>query len=114
MLNVEKEINTQEKVKSWMIDGLGYNFLGNLAYENNKCIKPELLQENLKKRGYKKEQIAIAISELENVAGNQVDGLYEVNKRVYSLLRYGKQGVKDNDNNRQTVSLYRLEKYRKK
>lgn len=34
---------------------------------------------------------------------NQVDRLYQINKEVYSLLRYGRQGIKDDENNRQTV-----------
>ena len=32
-----------------------------------------------------------------------MDSLYKVNKEIYSLLRYGRQGAKDDENNRQTV-----------
>lgn len=103
MANVDKERKLQNKVKSWLINDLGYTFLGNLEDQNNRCIKPGLLRENLEKRGYKKEQIDLAVSELTNLAGNQVDSLYKVNKEIYSLLRYGRQGAKDDENNRQTV-----------
>lgn len=103
MANVDKERKLQNKVKSWLIHDLDYTYLGNLEDQNNRCIKPDLLKANLEKRGYKREQIAIAISELANLVGNQVDSLYKVNKDVYSLLRYGRQGAKDDKNNRQTV-----------
>ncbi|MDD2363219.1 MAG: HsdR family type I site-specific deoxyribonuclease, partial [Eubacteriales bacterium] len=103
MANVDKERKLQNKVKSWLINDLGYTYLGNLEDQNNGCIKPGLLKENLEKRGYKREQIDLAVSELANLVGNQVDNLYKINKDVYSLLRYGRQGAKDDKNNRQTV-----------
>jgi type I restriction enzyme R subunit len=103
MASVDKERKLQNRVKSWIINDLGYTFLGNLEDQNNRCIKPELLKKNLEKRGYKKELIDLAVSELVRLAGNQVDSLYKVNKEIYSLLRYGRQGVKDDDNKRQTV-----------
>ena len=62
-----------------------------------------MLKKNLEKRGYTKEQISKAVNELVTKANNQVDSLYQTNKEVYSLLRYGKQGVKDDNKNRQTV-----------
>ena len=34
---------------------------------------------------------------------NQVDTLYQINRSVYSLLRYGRQGVKDEYGRRETV-----------
>ena len=64
------------------------------------CIRD---RKNLEKRGYTKEQISKAVTELVSKASNQVDSLYQINKEVYSLLRYGKQGVKDENKNRQTV-----------
>lgn len=103
MASVDKERKLQNRVKSWIINDLGYTFLGNLEDQNNRCIKPELLKKNLEKREYKKELIDLAVSELDRLAGNQVDSLYKVNKEIYSLLRYGRQGAKDDDNNRQTV-----------
>ncbi len=103
MVDVYRERILQNNVKSWLINDLGYTFLGNLSDQSNECIKEELLVKNLKKRGYKQEQINAAVYELRNLATNQVDSLYNINKEIYSLLRYGKQGVKDNNNNRQTV-----------
>ena len=70
---------------------------------DNTPVKEDLLKKNLEKRGYTKDQISKAVSELVNKTRNQVDRLYQINKEVYSLLRYGRQGIKDDENNRQTV-----------
>ena len=101
-VDLERE-QLQQRVKSWIINDLGYTFLGNLEDQENSAIKDDLLRANLVKRGYKKEQIDVAISELMNLYKNQVDSLYQVNKEIYSLLRYGRQGVKDDKGNRNTV-----------
>ena len=37
MANVDKERKLQNKVKSWLINDLGYTFLGNLEDQNNRC-----------------------------------------------------------------------------
>ena len=107
-MSVDLERKLQNKVLHWLIDkeedgGLGYTYLGNLEDQNNKPIKEDLLKKNLEKRGYTKDQISKAVTELVSKASNQVDSLYQINKEVYSLLRYGKQGVKDENKNRQTV-----------
>ena len=93
----------QQRVKSWIINDLGYTFLGNLEDQENSAIKVDLLRANLVKRGYKKEQIDKAVRELTKLYKNQVNSLYQVNKEIYSLLRYGKLGAKDDKGNRNTV-----------
>ncbi|MEK5392995.1 HsdR family type I site-specific deoxyribonuclease [Margalitia sp. FSL K6-0131] len=107
-MSVDLERKLQNKVLHWLIDeekdgGLGYTYLGNLEDQDNTPVKEDLLKKNLEKRGYTKEQISKAVNELATKASNQVDSLYQTNKEVYSLLRYGKQGVKDDNKNRQTV-----------
>lgn len=87
-VDLERE-QLQQRVKSWLINDLNYTFLGNLEDQENSGIKEDLLRSNLKKRGYKKEQIDIAVSDLMNLYKNQVDSLYNINKAIYSLLRYG-------------------------
>ncbi|MDQ0155582.1 type I restriction endonuclease subunit R [Robertmurraya andreesenii] len=107
-MSVDLERKLQNKVLHWLIDkekdgGLGYTYLGNLEDQDNTPVKEDLLKKNLEKRGYTKDQISKAVNELVTKASNQVDSLYQTNKEVYSLLRYGKQGVKDDNKNRQTV-----------
>ena len=93
-VDLERE-QLQQRVKSWIINDLGYTFLGNLEDQENSAIKVDLLRANLVKRGYKKEQIDKAVRELTKLYKNQVNSLYQVNKEIYSLLRYGKLGAKD-------------------
>lgn len=102
-MSVDSERKLQNKVKHWLIDDLGYIFLGNLEDRRNTPVKEELLSTSLKKRGYKPEQITKAVAELRSRVSNQADNLYTVNKAVYALLRYGLQGVKDDAGHRNTV-----------
>ena len=102
MSNVELERKLQEKTKRWLIDGLGYTYLGNLTDQDNTPIKEDLLRKYLEKRGYCREQSNKAIAALVNKSGNQTDTLYEVNRAVYELLRYGLP-VRDEKGNRPTV-----------
>ena len=95
MATVDPEKKLQSRVLHWLKDDLGYTYIGDLRDIDNTPIKEDLLSANLKKRGYTDDQIKTAIGELVNKAGNQVDSLYQINRSVYSLLRYGRQGTKD-------------------
>lgn len=103
MATVDAEKKLQKRVLGWLVNDLGYTYLGNLEDVDNTCVKEDLLRKNLKKRGYSKEQIDKSINELVLKTKNQVDSLYFINKDVYALLRYGKQGVRDINGNRPTV-----------
>lgn len=103
MATVDAEKKLQNRVRHWLVDDLGYTDLGNLEDIDNTPIKEELLKVNLKKRGYTDDQIKTAISELVSKVNNQSDALYQINRSVYSLLRYGRQGAKDANGHRQTV-----------
>ncbi len=103
MVTVDAEKKLQNRVLHWLVDDLGYTYLGNLEDIDNTPVKEELLKANLKKRGYTDDQIKTAISELVSKVNNQSDTLYQINRSVYCLLRYGRQGVKDANGHRQTV-----------
>ncbi len=103
MATVDAEKKLQNRVLHWLVDDLGYAYKGNLEDQDNTPVKEEWLKANLKKRGYTDDQIKIAISELVSKTINQSDTLYEINRCIYSLLRYGRQGAKDADGHRQTV-----------
>ena len=103
MATVDAEKKLQKRVLHWLVNDLGYTYLGNLEDIDNTPVKEDLLKANLKKRGYSDDQIKTAISELLSKVNNQVDTLYQINRSVYSLLRYGRQGVKDEYGRRETV-----------
>ncbi len=103
MVTVDAEKKLQKRVIHWLVDDLHYTYLGNLEDVDNTPVKEELLKKNLKKRGYSDDQIKVAISELVGKVNNQSDSLYQINRSVYSLLRYGRQGAKDANGHRKTV-----------
>lgn len=103
MATVDAEKKLQNRVLHWLIDDLGYTYLGNLEDIDNTPVREDLLKANLKKRGYTDDQIRTAISELVGKVNNQTDTLYRINRSVYALLRYGRQGAKDANGHRQTV-----------
>lgn len=112
MVSVDAEKKLQNRVLKWLTNDLGYIYLGNLEDIDNTPVKENLLKANLKKRGYTEDQIKTAISELLNKINNQVDTLYQINRNVYSLLRYGRQGAKDEQGHRQTVHYIEWDKDR--
>ncbi|MFK0103733.1 type I restriction endonuclease subunit R [Streptomyces sp. NPDC091217] len=92
MSNVgQPERKTQDRVVELFRDSLGYEYLGN--WENraaNSNVDIELLTQNLRARGYSDNLINKAIDKLKSDAslGGARD-LYEANRDVYGLLRYG-------------------------
>jgi type I restriction enzyme R subunit len=81
---------TQDRVVALFHEELGYRCLGDWTdRDGNSNIESGLLMENLTQRGYTAAQIAIAVHKLRTEADNPNRSLYENNKAVYSLLRYG-------------------------
>ena len=86
----QPERATQERVISLFQDQLGYKYLGDFTEgDGNSNIETQLLDANLAKRGYTPVQIAGTIEALQRAAGNNNHSLFERNKAVYQLLRYG-------------------------
>ena len=86
----------QNRVVELFSDTLGYDYLGNWIDRENNCnIEESLLRNFLKnKQGCEDSLINRALHELTRVAGDQSRSLYDINKEVYGLLRYGVK-VKD-------------------
>jgi len=86
----------QNRVIELFGDTLGYDYLGNwIDRENNRNIEEGILHKFLKDmQGYEKSLINRALHELNRVAGDQSRSLYDINREVYGLLRYGVK-VKD-------------------
>lgn len=86
----QPERATQNRVIALFRDELKYDFLGDWrdrAFNSN--IEEGLLTDYLARNGYTDVQISGALEELRRAADNHARGLYEHNKAVYSLLRYG-------------------------
>ena len=86
----EPERRTQDRVIRFFRDVLGYEYLGNWEKrEGNSNIEEEYLKRFLHEQGYDEEVIKKAIAKLKRVAGNQQKSLYDRNKEIYEMLRYG-------------------------
>lgn len=83
---------TQNRVIALFRDELGYRYLGDWSDQpSNSNIDEELLTAYLARTGYSAEQINRALHLLRVEADNATRSLYENNRAVYSLLRYGVQ-----------------------
>jgi type I restriction enzyme, R subunit len=92
MSNVgQVERKTQQHVVELFRDRLGYDYLGNWEQRTDTSnIEVQALEKNLEKRGYGAIQIGKAVERLRkdaSIGGGRY--LYEANRDVYNLLRYG-------------------------
>jgi len=95
---------SQSRVVKLFQEELGYTYLGNFEERvNNTNIEVQYLTNYLKKAGYADEQIARAIYQLQTEANNHNRSLYQNNKEVYSLLRYGASIKVDADKPSETI-----------
>lgn len=87
----EPEKITQAKVIDFFKnpDILDYTYLGNLEDKANTNIKEDLLKIYLRSCGYEQALIDGAVTQLVKAAGDMTRGIYDANKTVYSLLKYG-------------------------
>ncbi|PFW58415.1 restriction endonuclease subunit R [Bacillus cereus] len=100
-----KERITQNRVVTLFSKKLGYTYLGDWKDRNNSNVEEDYLIAYLKRKGYSNELISRAVSEFVKVATNQSKSSYDVNKEVYSLLRYGVKVKGNTGDNKQTVWL---------
>jgi type I restriction enzyme, R subunit len=88
----KKERATQNRVIKLFVDELSYLYLDDWTdRDRNSNVEEGLLSHWLTKRGYTPAQINAAIYKLRTEADNYSRDLYENNKEVYKLLRYGVQ-----------------------
>lgn len=95
------ERSTQNRVVKLFREELGYEYGGNWEYrDGNSHIETALLEQNLRARGYDDNLINKAIDELKkNASLGGGRNLYEANREVYEMLRYGvkvRPGIGDN------------------
>jgi type I restriction enzyme R subunit len=101
----QREKKTQQRVVKLFRDKLGYTYLGDWEErEGNRNIEPELLRTFLKQK-YDDNLIGKVLYELEKAAGDNSKSLYDRNRAVYDLLRYGVKVKPDVGENSVTVWL---------
>ena len=89
------EKKTQKRVVDLFRNVLGYDYLGNWidraekTGRPNRNIEKKYLRPFLEKQGYAPELIIRAIQQLTKIATDQSLSLYDTNRAVYDLLRYG-------------------------
>lgn len=82
---------TQNRIVKLFQQHLGYTYLGNWETRaNNRNIETDLLSQWLKQQGISDILINKALRQLDQAAAlNEGQNLYDANKSVYRLLRYG-------------------------
>jgi type I restriction enzyme, R subunit len=101
------ERKTQQRVVTLFRETLGYDYLGDWRdREGNRNIEPELLLAFLNdQQGSDDVLINRALYLLDKAAGDTSKSLYDRNRAVYELLRYGVKVKPDIGENSQTVWL---------
>ena len=100
------EKRTQSRVVQLFQDQLGYDYLGNwIDRVGNANIEPGYLRPFLEAKGYAPALITKALAHLTKVATDQSRSLYDINRDVYDLLRYGVKVKADVGELTQTVWL---------
>lgn len=109
---VKPERVTQNRVIALFRDALGYDYLGNWEKrENNSNVEQELLrawlakQERDDKPLYSQTMIEKALYAFTTITADRSKSLYDINKAVYSALRYGVTVLPDVGQNHETVRL---------
>jgi len=87
----QKEILTQKHVVRFFKDGLGYTYLGNWKdRDGNSNVEEDLARNWLRRKGHPDKVITKVLHELDKakaLSGSKT--LYDANREVYGLLRYG-------------------------
>jgi type I restriction enzyme R subunit len=108
----QRERPVQDRVVLLFADRLGYRYLGNRQYRpGNANIEQEDLRTWLRKRGTSETLITRALHRLTQAAAlGEGRTLYEANREVYGLLRYGAKVREAAGEPNQTVRLIDWEK----
>ena len=103
----QREKQTQQRVVEFCQDTLGYSYLGDwTSRPDNSNVEREILADWLSRQGHNDKIINKVLHELEKaVALGGSKTLYDANKQVYSLLRYGVKVLPEIDEQHLTVWL---------
>jgi type I restriction enzyme R subunit len=102
----KKEKETQKRVVALFQKELKYRYLGNWEErEVNSNVEEELLRAYLAGKKYSTNLIDKALYAFGKAVNDQSKSLYDVNREVYSLLRYGVNIQPETGQNKETVWL---------
>ncbi|WP_448618259.1 type I restriction endonuclease subunit R [Geodermatophilus sp. URMC 65] len=105
-LNQLERATQRRVIHETFVKRLGYRYAGNLDDQDNKNIREDELRANLLKRGYEEALVTRAIFEFSRAAALPAGAsLYDVNLKVYRLLRYGVEVKTDVSSANETVML---------
>ena len=109
----ESERATQNRVVNFFKnrDILDYEYLGNLKDAVNKNIREDRLRAYLRLSGYSKKLIDGAVTQLVKAADDMTHGLYDANREVYRLLKYGASVKETPESAPKTVYFMDIEKH---
>jgi Type I site-specific restriction-modification system, R (restriction) subunit and related helicases len=97
---------TQNRIIQLFHEELCYRYLGDWKDRaGNSNIEEAILTSTLQRHGYSSAEISGALFQLRTAADISQVGLYEANRKVYSLLRYGVQVKAAADQPTSTVAL---------
>lgn len=107
----KSERETQNRIIALFEDELGYEYLGDWSKRaNNSNVEEQLLTRYLTACGYGQALIAPAIHRLKTASSRSQGSLYDNNKAVYSLLRYGVHVKEEAGKNTEIIRLIDWEK----
>lgn len=102
----QPEIVTQKRLLKLFEEQLGYTYLGNWQYRHNSNVEEEQLCSWLQNQGVKESLMPRVLRQLDRAAA--IGGgrnLYDANKDVYGLLRYGVKVKEGAGKQTQTIHL---------
>lgn len=106
----QREIKTQNRVVKLFQDKLGYAYGGNLKGQDNRNVDETRLHAYLLGRGCDEVLVSRAVQQLLTAAAlGGGSSLYDQNRKVYGLLRYGAKVKTDVGETTQTVHLINWE-----
>ncbi|ANH83169.1 restriction endonuclease subunit R [Niabella ginsenosidivorans] len=108
------ERKTQNRIAKLFNEQLGYHYLGNWDERGGSNIEEGVLRKYLTEtKKYSSELIEKVIFELSKAAGNQSESLYDINKAVYLMLRYGVKVRPEAGANTETVDVINWKQWNK-
>jgi len=100
-----RERDTQNRIVALLRNQLNYRYIGNLEDQSNENIRPDDAIAWLTSRGDNIHIATKALAEVERVANDSTKSLYDRNRNVYELLRYGVKVQEELGVQKQTVFL---------